>query len=254
MPVVLTGPYSLANDVLNLARSIVNDAALALSGNLLSNSQPYTFELLNTAYRKLQRGLVNNNVETFIKDTQLLQVPVANPIDPATQIYISFIGTFDGTGMHPNPILPPDMIIPSRLWERQSATSQIYVQMFPVNDGLPSRPQTGWLREWDWINDKLYMCGATQVNDVRLRYTAFLPDLTDGNSEVLIIDAKDALAFYVAEAYAATRGSVLAPDLGAKGDYFMKQIANRTAKRLQRGNHRRVPYSARGSRRGWGSI
>lgn len=254
MPVVGTGPYPLANDVLNLARSIVNDAALALSGNLLSNSQPYTFEFLNTAYRKLQRNLVNNNVETFVKDTQLLQVPVVDPIDPATQIYVSYIGTFDGTGMHANPILPPDLIIPWRLWERSTNTNQIYVEMFPVNDGLPSRPQVSWLREWDWITDKLYMCGATQVNDVRLRYIAYLPDLTDADSEVLIIDAKDALAFYVAEVYAATRGSVLAPDLGNKGDYFMKQIANRTSKRLQRGNHRRVSYSSRRGGRGWGSV
>lgn len=254
MPTVFTGPYDSADSVLNLTRSIVNDAALSLDGNLLSNTQPYTFEFLNQGYRKLQRGLVQNGVETFIKDTQLLQIPIVDPLDPATQIYISFIGTWDGSAMHDNPVLPADLIIPLRLWERQTNTTQIYIDMYPVNDGLPSRPQVAWLREWDWITDRLYMCGATQVNDTRLRYNAYLPVLEDGDSQVLILDSKDALAYYTAEAFSEARGSVLAPTLGAKGDMYMKQLANRTSKRLQRGNHRRLPYSRRSRRQSWYGI
>lgn len=249
MPSVSTGPYSTANDVLNLARSIVNDTALGLAGNLLSNTQPYTFEFLNQGYRKLQRSLVNNNVETFIKETQLLQVPAVIAPDPSVQIYISYTGTWDGSGMHANPVLPPDLMMPNRLWERQTNTAQVFIDMYPTNDGLPSRPQVAWLKQWDWLTDKLYMVGATQINDLRLRYIAFLPVLIDGDSEVLIVDAKDALAYYTAEAYAEARGSVLTPSLGTKGDTYMKQIANRTSKRLQRGNHRRMPYSRRGQSR-----
>jgi hypothetical protein len=244
MSSVLTGPYDNAEYVLNLTRSVLNDAALSIAGNVFADGQPYVFPLLNAAYRDLQDMLVDGGVETFIQTTQLLLLPVVDPIDPGTQIQISYVGFFDGSNNFPNPTLPPNMIIPLRFWERQSGTTNYFAPMFQVNDGLPSVYQTPCLRYWDWQSDKVYMPGATQVNDVQLRYLAYLPDLTDGTSPVLILRCAQALAYLTAYQFATSRGSSLAPQLQANAKAQVDDMINRTAKRSNRGNHRRRGYGA----------
>ena len=244
MPSILSGPYDNAEDILNLTRSMLNDAALSIAGNVFADTQPYVFPLLNAAYRDLQYRLVDGGVETFIQTTQLLLLPVVNPVDPGTQIQISYVGFFDGSNYYPNPTLPPNMIIPLRFWERKSGTTNYFSPMAQVNDGLPSVTQTPCLRYWDWQSDKVYMPGATQVNDVQLRYLAYLPDLTDGTSPVLIINCAQALASLTAYKFAISRGSALAPSLKADADDQIDKMINRTARRSNRGNHRRRGYGA----------
>lgn len=251
-PVVLTGPYDNANSVLNLARTLVNDAALSLAGNLLSNSQPYTFEYLNSAYRTLQKQLRDAGVEYAFAETQLLAMPAVVSPDPSVQVFIDFTQNYNGTSFSSSPVLPADLITPLRLWERPTQTLSNFQEMFPTSDGLPSRSQTAWLGEWEWRTQKLFMVGATQIQDLRLRYIPTLPDLTDGDSEVLILESKEAIAYYTASAWAGTRGSPLADTLFTQGKMFADKMINATARKTQRAQHRRLPYSRRGTQSyGW---
>jgi len=109
------------------------------------------------------------------------------------------------------------MIVPLRLWERQNGTTEDFVQMDPVNDGLPSSSQTSRLRLWDWRGDSIYMPGAIQVNDLRLRYAAYLADLVNGASPVMLLRSKNALAYFTAAQFAAARGSPAADALRNTG-------------------------------------
>ena len=255
MPSVLTGPYDNAEYVLNLTRSVINDAALSIGGNVFADNQPYVFPLLNAAYRDLQDSLTDGGVETFIQTTQLFLFPPVNPIDPGTQVQLSYVGCFDGSSYFPNPTLPPNMIIPLRFRERLSYTTNYFSDMFQVNDGLPSVIQTQCLRYWDWQSDKVYMPGATQFIDLELRYLAYLPDLTDGTSPVLILRSAQALAYLTAYQFAKSRGSPLAPELQADAMNEVNDMINRTAKRTNRGNHRRQGYGqkANSNGNGWNS-
>src|SRR5947209_6909085 len=151
MPYVIgTTSYNSAEYVLNLARSIVNDAAQGIQGDILADSQPYTFVYLNSAYQFLQDELANNGVETFKKEVILSSVtPVANN-DPATQVFIYDQGYNDGGITHALPSLPQDMIIPLRLWERQSSTINMFSPMVKVNDSLPSTSKGSYNQVWEW--------------------------------------------------------------------------------------------------------
>src|SRR6185369_2304159 len=139
MPVLDTAPYDNLNTVLDTARAIINDTALAAAGNLLANNRNYTVTYANSAYRYLQDELMDNGVETFPKETELDNVlPAFDTTDPSVQVYLSFTGYNDGNQNYANPVLPVDMIIPLRLWERQhNVTTQNFTPMYPVNDGLP---------------------------------------------------------------------------------------------------------------------
>ena len=181
-------------------------------------------------------------------------LPVVNPVDPGTHVAISYVGYFDGSSYYPNPTLPWDMIIPLRMWERPSGMTNgvgYFCDMFQVNDGLPSVVQTPNLRYWDWLTDQIWMPGATRVNDVQLRYIAYLPDLTDGTSPVLILRSAQALAYLTAYQFAKSRGSPLAPELQQDAMNEVNDMINRTAKRTNRGNHRRQGYGRQGRSNGW---
>ena len=255
MPSVLTGPYDNAEVVLNLVRSIINDAILTIGGYVFADSQPYTFPMLNAAYRDLQDSLTDGGVETFVQTTQLLLFPPVNPVDPGNQVQLSYVGCFDGSSYFPNPTLPPNMIIPLRMWERQSYTTNYFADMYQVNDGLPSIVQTQNMRYWDWQSDKIYMPGATQTIDLQLRYVSYLPDLTDGTSPVLIIRSLQALAYLTAYQFAKSRGSPLAQQFQSDAMVEVNDMINRTAKRTNRGNHRRQGYGqkATNNSNGWNS-
>lgn len=246
MPIVATTPFDTAEYVLNLARSIVNDAAQTISGNLLSDSQPYTFPMLNSVYRTMQEDLTDGGVETFTQETILTQVPItAFPNDPSVQVYINYTGCFDGYNTTANPHLPAGMIGPLRLWERQSGnTAACFREMQPTNDGLPSRPAYSYLQQWEWRNDTLYFCGALQQNDIRLRYNQYFPDLVDGDSQVQIPRADRALSYLLGREFAAARGSQMFQYMADNYEMAMERFIKRTARRKQRGSHRRRPYGS----------
>jgi hypothetical protein len=244
MPVVGVGGYDNANYILNLARSIVNDAAQSLAGNLLSNSQPYTIPMLNSCYRKLQIDLINNGYEAMQTEVILLQVPPAYTVDPQVQIYVGYQGSNDGYNSFPNPYLPANLMIPLRLWERPTGTIQDYIEMQPVNDGLPSRPQSATLQQFDWRGEAIYFVGANQLNDIRLRFLQFFPDLADGTSIVLIPWSDRALSFLMGRTWGAARGSPMWQYMDTNYDEAMIDIVKPTSRKKQRGSHRRRPYGS----------
>src|SRR6185312_8237370 len=117
---VSTAPYPSAELVLNLIRAAINDmgTATGAAGNLFSDVQPYTFVFLNSAYRELFAVLRKNGWETAKKEIILSTVPLVTSPDPGIQVVVNFDGCNNGTSNFPTPFLPPDVIIPLRLWER----------------------------------------------------------------------------------------------------------------------------------------
>src|SRR6185312_1373116 len=134
---------------------------------------PYSFVLLNASYRELFAILRKNGWETAKKEIILASVPEMTVLDPGLQVQVNFDGSNNGSGNFGSPFLPPDLIVPLRLWERQSGTVNCYVPMDPVMDSLPSVQQGSYLKFWQWRqNDGLYFCGATQNIDVRMEYAS----------------------------------------------------------------------------------
>src|SRR5262245_27459113 len=145
MPVVGTTAYNTAGQITSLVRSLLNDAA----GNLFTDSVllPY----VNAAYRKAQRALANVQSGSFLSDDVLLVVAAIASIDASAQVSIT-----DATA--PPNQLPTDLLVPVKLWERTSGSSDSFVEMTDLtnHDGLPSQPQGQTLRYWEWRADGLY--------------------------------------------------------------------------------------------------
>lgn len=250
MPIIppsVTAPYNSAQYALNLARVIVNDAGISLAGNLLADSQPYTLTYVNEAWWTLQEKLAINGVETQISETVLNNLTAVTDLDPATQAYIDYQHYFDGETTLDTPVLPQDLILPIRLWERQYGTEQEFIPMNPAQDGLPSRVKSIYLGEWEWRNNKIRLVGATQASDIRIRYQSYLADIAAVANPLPIMRCTLALANYIAASFAMSRGSEQASALFAKGDVAVLRMVSLTTRAKQRGQHRRIPYSRRGN-------
>jgi hypothetical protein len=249
-----TTPYDSSAYITQSARVICNDAGLSIAGNLLADTVPATVVYLNMAYRTLQEDLTINGVETMAEEVTIVGVtPVIPSTDPGIYCNLSYTGYFDGTNNNASPILPGDMVGPLKLMERTTGSTQQFLPMFPANDGLPSRVKQTRLVEWNWDNDKLWFVGATQSNDIRLRYNRFLPELVlNVPSSVLILRSDRALAYQIAKIFAEARGSELAASFETSYQNFLKRMTARTSRQNQRRQHRRIPYAA-SARQGWGS-
>ena len=68
-----------------------------------------------------------------------------------------------------NITLPPDMIKPLELWECISGQEH-WVPMKQAADSIASRPTTSRFRIWDFQNDKLILPGASEMNDLKIKY------------------------------------------------------------------------------------
>lgn len=244
MPVT-TSPYPTAEIVLQLIRAAINDMGTSsgAAGNLFSDTQPYTFVLLQAAYRELFAILRKHGWETAKKEIILNSVPAVSSPDPGIQVLVTFTGSNNGTGNFQNPSLPIDLIIPTRLWERISGSKSQFSEMDPVMDSLPSIQQSSYLKFWQWRqNDGLYFCGSTQNIDVRMQYASLPNVLAGANDPVMIIGGENALAYMTAGLFGFSRGSQQSEACLDLADKFIGDLLAPVMQQKQRSNYRRRPY------------
>jgi hypothetical protein len=260
MPILgpVTPPYDPVDTVLNFARVIANDCQITLEGNLLADTQPYVFPMLNLAWRKLQDRLGNNAIESFPNEVILGSIAVINTAvqqDPSSQVYISFENYFDGVNNSAGPVLPQDLEIPLKCWERASGQNALFIPMFSAGGGLPDRPKSSVFREWEWRDDRIYLTGAMQINDLRVRYKKFIVDPvpqynlpSSQAAPVSLLRCAVAMAYLVVEVFAASRGATVNDIFSAEKELAIKQLINNTTRKKQFSNYRRRPYSGRSQR------
>jgi len=234
MPVVGSSAYNTAGQITSLVRSLLNDA----QGNLFTDTVllPY----LNSAYRQVQRNIGNAGGGGFIQDDALLIVSAVAQTDTSLQVSIS-----DATA--PPNQLPTDLLVPNKLWERASGSTDEFIEMVDLtrHGGLPSRAQDIVLSVWEWRNDGLWFLGATQDVQIRLRYLKAYPDLTDSTSPVLIRNAQEALAYATAALAGWARGSPLAERWDDAATDATEDLVVAAVRREQQSSRRRRPFSAR---------
>lgn len=233
---------------------ILNDSEIA-GGDVLTDSAPFTFDVINGAFERVQLELAVVGVETYTGEAWLLALPAVTTLDPEARLIVDDTGT---TILYPNgignsfsltPQLPTDLIVPLKLWERQSGTNQFTgPPMKQPNDGLLNMNQQTFLVDWEWKADGLRFRGATQVQDVKVKYEKALPALVKSTDPVPIRGVVNAAAYFGAKIFTESRGGAIAPQfkMGADEEIFLlKQVSTR---RRQRKQVRRQPYSGRGGR------
>ena len=238
MPVVGSSGYGTASGVLSLVRSLLDDAAVS-TGDVFTDAVLIPF--VNSAYHQVQFEMANHGIETFIKDNVMLTVPAVTGVDPSAQVVLNDTQN-QMTTVSPTPQIPTDLLVPVRIWERQTGSSEPFLPMVQQKDGLPSESQQERLRYWEWRTDGIVFLGATQSNDIRLRYESVLPDVVQGSDTIQLRGAQDAIAFFAAALAAQSRGSPQAQTFVAAGTEALRKILVRGTRRQQHSMHRRRPY------------
>lgn len=236
---------------MNLARASINDMIRTAGGTILVDTAPFTNPFLNSAVRKTQRYLANNGLYSNVVDNAILTpiTPVANQ-DPGTQISISALGYYNGTNTLSTPVLPPDLILPLNLFQRQTGSGAQFTPMFPAKQPLVSRIPTSYFGEWEWRQDQLNMVGCNNTMDLRIRYEGRLPRISPTanllQTTINIRDGEDALASAVTMCYAMSRGAAQRQEAKAIWKEDCDELVNRYVRKDQRIAVRPAGYQAGG--------
>jgi hypothetical protein len=220
-----TAPLDTVEQALNLARVRLLDAIAALTGDILTDTAPFTLIYLNGAWRRFQELLVNYGVTWFKLEQILPGLPAVIGGDPAAQVVINWIST---------PIaLPQDLISPLILWERATGLNGSFYPMDRLDNGLPAVPKGTFNKSWEWRNGAIYMPGATQETDIRVRYAAsygdFLPPTGTGgqpfaNQPIPILRAMNPLAWLICSEFSKARGDVDTESFEIAAQKSLRQI------------------------------
>lgn len=257
MPVLTTTAYATAEDVLIRVRTLLNDSEV-VGGDIITDTAPFSFDLINAGYERVQSELSTYGIEVSTTDVWLIGLPIMPINDPEGRLIVDDTGTNiiypNGVGnvLSATPQLPPDLLMPLRLWERQSGTTNpLGAPMKQPNGGLLSQPQQTYLIEWEWKNDGIRFRGATQVQDVKILYEKQLPKLAATTDPVPIRGVVNAAAYWAAKIFADSRGAAIAPEAKNAAINEISTYAQAIARRRQRKQVRRQPYSGRGGRQGY---
>ena len=253
MPVVATSAYNTAEDVLVRLRTIMNDSEVE-GGDVLTDSAPFTFDLLNSAFERVQLELAKVGVEVAVETAWLIGLPSMPTVDPEARLVLDDDGTHvvypNGVGNadYDSPQLPTDLVMPLKLWERQTATTTFPDEMRQPNGGLSEMNQQNFLVDWEWQTDEIRFRGALQSQDVKIKYERALLKLIAPTDHVPIRGVVNAAAYFAAYRFAQSRGGMIAPQFKQEAMdeiFLLQQLSTR---RRQRKQVRRKPYSGSGGR------
>lgn len=254
MPVLSSSAYVTVEDVLVRTRTFLNDAEVA-GGDVLTDTAPNSIDLIQSAFERVQIEIAAFGGETMITDAWLINLPAMPAVDPEARLVV------DDTGsniLYPNavgniysntPQLPSDLVVPLDLWERSTGTSEpTGPRMGQPNRGLQSLQQKTTLGEWEWKGDSLRFRGALSARDVKIEYEKQLQKLVSVTDPVPIRGVLNAAAWHAAMIFTASRVGALLPEAKAEAAREILLKARQSARRRQRKQVRRNPYSGRGGR------
>lgn len=183
-PIAPLTNYPTLEEVANLVRTLVNDDGAGLTGTvgegqIVVDNATISVKLINALNSALEwcyTSLGNIGDPTLISDNFIvLNLPVifgangqGSP-DPSAQVSLGYAGFFDGTMWHSAYKLPTNMLEPIRMWQRITSTNLPYMPLPQAQDGLDPAWQGNRLGMWEWRGDAIWMNGAIQNCDVRIR-------------------------------------------------------------------------------------
>jgi hypothetical protein len=256
MAILGSSSYNTCADVLSRMRFIVNDTEVS-GGDVLTDVAAFSFSALNSGFEHVQLELAKVGVETMTKEAWLIGLPSMPSVDPEARMVVDDTGTNilypNGVGnvLANSPQLPTDLVLPLRLWERQNATTNILgPPMNQPNNGLLDIPQQTFLIDWEWKSDGLRFRGAMQSQDVKILYEKALPRLVAPTDPVPIRGVVNAAAYWAVKPFIESRGGAIALAIVASAGAEILLLQQISARRRQRKQTRRQPYSGRGGRCG----
>ena len=214
-----SAPYPALSDVLNAARTRVNDSIVSIGGQTLTNNAAFTPVITNLGWQKLQQELVSLGAPRVLITNYILpNVPPVNNEDASLQVTLSWTGYNNGVNPNTSIVLPQNMIKPTKLSERPTQAAPNIAPFIDL-DGpeqgitvIPALPKGNRNQIWLWNNDQINMPGALVPTDIKMDYAGYLPDFTTspfpGTQTVPILRSQPALSAWIAWAFCVPRGDL----------------------------------------------
>lgn len=246
----LEGAPSLQS-ICDLYRSIVNDTFDSGVGQINTNTAPWIKPFLNSAIRDLYSDLRMVNDLKVIRDGYIVAgLPPLAAADPSVQVSLQYQGYYNGSTWNAAYVLPPDLMYLNKLWQRPSGVSAPFFPMAESPSGIPGIYQGQDMSAYEMRgNNELWMSGALQSVDLRLRYIAVFPDIVGDNIDftatyVPIQDCTNAVAHKMVANYAQR----LSPDqfslADARAKEFTRKLISESVLNSQNKEFQRIPFNA----------
>jgi hypothetical protein len=263
MPIVAPIRFPNLQSMMDLFRSSINDDGGGQDGPqdglIATNSAPFTLPFLNNAIKWVYRSLRNIGDPALIIDNYLLLgIPALTGPNPAVQVSLGLLGYFDGFAMNSQWTLPAGAMGIDRAWERVSGTEGDFHQLREAADGLQPIQQTSTMRQYEWRGNAMWMPGAVESVDLRLRCKISLPSfqgtsLDFSTTYVPIFDCEDAIVDRMLVRYARRFSPEQLADAKAASAESIFELQQETVRQSQRKQNRRADWGeeAVGNFAGW---
>ena len=267
VPPTLSGPQDIVNVAITSAKVRLLDktmnSLLPVSPRILDANEFFTLQAVNNAWRYEQDRLRELGYSELTNETVIPNITPVYGTDPATLIWLSWVGYFNGNALNTAIYLPSDFDHPLKIWERWSGEDAEFTDppMQKILDGLPMVQKTSGMRFWEWRSGAIYSLGSQVNEDLRIRYAKYFPDFADIgttrwlNQPIPIVRGADALSWFICAEFALSQIGVNQNAAEAveifqqKGEGALDRIFNLDVRADQRVNVQRRPRgrSGRGS-------
>jgi hypothetical protein len=172
--------YANLQSIADLFRFYINDTANNTGGSgtgtgnqaglIMPNSNPDLTVLMDAAIYEVFSDLRNVGDPELILDNYILTgIPALTIQDPTVQVSLSYAGFFNGYTWSNAWKLPIGLTRMIAMWERQSGTMNSFQPMVNPPAGIGGGYQGNYMGSWEMRQGQIWMPGAMQLVDLRMR-------------------------------------------------------------------------------------
>ena len=170
------------------------------AGLIMSNQNPDIITFMDSAITEVFSDLRNvGDPELILDNYLLLGIPALEQQDPTVQVGLNYAGFFNGVSWSNLWTLPIGMSKLLAVWERQSGTTNSFSPMVAAPFGIGGGWQGEYMNTYEMRGDTLWMPGALQALDLRIRCRIGYPTpqfsstLNYSTTYVPILDCRNAI-------------------------------------------------------------
>lgn len=219
------------------------------AGLIMGNQNPDLVTFMDSAIQEVYSDLRNvGDPELIIDNYILLGIPPLMQQDPTVQVALSYAGYFNGYTWSPQWTLPIGVSKMLAMWERQSASEWDFVPMKYAPFGLPGGLQGLRMGLWEMREGMIWMRGALQAVDLRLRARINYPvplystTLNYSTTYVPILDSKNAIVAKMLCRYATRFAPAMKQSAEADDMKYMGKLKLEVVRAMQAAENERQPF------------
>ena len=219
------------------------------AGLIMSNQNPDLLTFMDSAIHETYSDLRNVGDPELILDNYILTgIPGLQVQDPTVQVALSYAGFFDGYQWHPQWVLPIGVSKMLAIWERQSGTANTFQPMREAPFGIGGGWQGVYMGQWEMREGMIWMPGALQPLDLRLRARISYPvpfystTLNFSTAYVPILDSKNAIVSKMKLLYAQRFAPDMYPMCVQEEARLMNKLKLEVVRQMQAQENQREPF------------